>query len=81
MISPNPTIDVINIAIEDKTEQPGGYQIFITNSSGTILYSEDTTIKTFSLNAETYEAGIYHCHIIKGKEHRSEERRGGKECW
>ena len=78
VISPNPTIDVINIAIEDKTEQPGGYQIFITNSSGTILYSEDTTIKTFSLSAETYEAGIYHCHIIKGQEHVVESFTVGK---
>ncbi len=78
VISPNPTIDVINIAIEDKTEKPGSYQIFITNSSGTILYSADTTTKTFSLSAETYEAGIYHCHITKGQEHIVESFTVGK---
>ncbi len=78
VIFPNPTIDVINITIDDNMEEPGGYQIFITNSSGTVLYSEETTIKTFSLSAETYEAGVYHCHITKGQEHVVESFTVGK---
>jgi Secretion system C-terminal sorting domain len=77
-IFPNPTIDVINIKILDKTEQSGGYKVFITDNSGTIIHAEETTNTEFSLNADKYEAGIYHCHITKGDEHFTETFTVGK---
>ena len=77
-IFPNPVLDVINVSIADKTETPGGYKVFITDSGGTILYAEETEIKEFSIEAGKYQSGMYYFHIIKGEEHYVEPFAVGK---